>query len=384
MKILTLFFCASMLHAGIIELLGPGSRQAARNQQLDRPDGTGQFLELVLTPVAGSSALSRVELWTSKREAGKYTRIRLQDKELPIPQPQAIARDLYDFPFANFATPNAALAENRVAILCGGNEFTIRLLNTTSLTVGRAISIPSQARAIAIRPGNGEIWVAHSGSSSLISVSDPGTERLTTTFPLRTNSLSLPVALFFSPSGRTAYAVVRNPDSLTDRGSVFVIDTASRQVRGPFSLGTTSPQSAVPSPDGSTIYVAGTSLNTFNTPEPSMTYYDTQTNSSSLIALGLSVAAEQLIIHPNGTRIYWAVPGIFGLEEFDVQARRVLRRINLPRLIQPQSLDLTPNGDLLILRDALGAFATHLDVDSGEILDTQPIAGGLSVTLFRP
>ncbi len=383
MKFIALLLPFALLSAGVIELLGPGSRQAARNQQVDRLDGTGQFIELTIFPAPGVNGFSRVQVWTSKREAGKYTRLKLQEKELQIPDPIRIARDPFDYPFPIYSTANAALAENRVAILCGVADFTVRLLNTQALTVGRPIVLPPLARNIALRPGNGEIWVTHAGSSNQISISDPQTERVVASIPLRLNPQAIPVALFFSNSGRTAYAVVRNPESLTDRGYVFLFDPFTRQQKGQISLGTTTPQSAVLSPDGSTIYIAGASLNDLNTAEPSMSFFDTLSNTASVVALGLPIIPDQILINPAGTRIYWNFPFTFGLDEFDTQSRRVLRRIPLPRLMQPQGLEITPNGDIITLRDILGQAAIHIDADSGEILDTQAIPVGPSIALPR-
>jgi len=384
MRLLISVVGVAILQAGVVELLGPSGRQAARNQTADRFDGTGQFLEVAIFTAPGVAGFSRVQVWTSKREAGKYTRLRLQEKELQIPEPLRIARELYDFPIGNFSSPNAALAENRIAVLCGGTDFTVRLLNPVALTVGRAIALPALARQIALRPGVGEVWVTHAGTSNQISISDPVTERVVASIPFRLNPQAVPVGLFFSPSGRTAYAVVRNPESVNDRGYVFVIDPATRVIRNQVSLGTTTPQSAVLSPDGATIYIMGTSLNDLNTAEPSMSQFDTLTNTPSVAALGLSIAADQILMNPNGSRIFWAFPSLFGLDEYDVQARRVVRRLALPRLIQPQNLEFTPNGDVMFVRDALGQLATHLDPESGEILDTQIIPAGPGISLLRP
>lgn len=384
MRILLLLFCFPLLHAGVVELLGPASRQPARNQQVDRADGTGHFLEVAIFPSPGVSGFSRVQLWTSKREAGKYTRVRLQEKELQLPDPQRIARELYEFPLTNYSNPNSAAAENRMAVLCGGVDSTLRFLNLQTLTVGKPVALPAQARQIALRPGNGEAWVTHAGNSNQLSISDPLTERMVASIPLRLNPQAVPVALFFSASGRTVYVVVRNPASTTDRGYVFLFDPLTRLQKGQFSLGTTSPVSALLSPDGATIYIAGTSLNDLNTAVPGMTYFDTLTGTSSVAAIGLAIAPEHMALHPNGLRIFWAFPSTFGLDEYDVQARRVIRRIPLTRFIEPQGLEFSPAGDVLIIRDATGLFATHLDPETGEILETQAIPAGPSATVLRP
>lgn len=370
--------------AGIVELFGPGSRQPSRNQTTDRADATGQFLELAMFPSPGVNGFSKVQLWTSKRDAGKYTRIKLQEKELQIPDPSRIAREIYEFPFPTYTSPNYAAAGNRVAILCGTIDFTVRSLNVQALTVGPAIPIPPLARNIALRPGFGEVWVTHAGASNQISISDLSTARVSGSIPFRLNPQAVPVGLFFSSSGRTAYAVVRNPESSSDRGYVFLIDTATRLIRSQVTLGTTVPQSAVFAPDGATLYISGTSLNDLNTAEPSITYFDTNSSAVSVGAFGVPIIPDQLVIQPNGTRLYWLAPLTATLDEFDVQARRVLRRIPLPRRIQPQSLEITPNGDILFVRDLEGQFALHVDSSSGDILDTQVIPAGPGVSLFRP
>ncbi len=377
-------FAWLLTFAGIIELSGPGSRQASRNQIVDRADGTGQFLELAIYPSVGVNGFSKVQLWTSKRDAGKYTRVKLQEKELQLPDASRVARELYEFPYPAITSPNYALGENRVAILCGTTDFTIRLLNVQALTVSPAIPLPALARNLALRPGAGEAWTAHSGASNQVAITDLSAARLIGSIPLRLSPQAAPVALLFSNSGRTAFAVVRNPDSTTDRGYVFVIDAATRQIRSQVSLGTNVPQSAVLAPDGATIYIAGTSLNELNTPEPSIVSYDPLTNAFSVAASGLPVIPDQLAVHPNGTRLYWLATPTATLDEYDVQGRRLLRRIVLPRPIQPQSIEITPNGDILFVRDGAGQAALHIDSGSGEILDTQIIPAGLGVSLFRP
>ena len=226
--------------------------------------------------------------------------------------------------------------------------------------------------------------MTHAGASNQISISDLSTARVSGSIPFRLNPQAVPVGLFFSNSGRTAYAVVRNPESSSDRGYVFLIDTATRLIRSQVSLGTTVPQSAVLAPDGATLYISGTSLNDLNTAEPSITYFDTNSSAVSVGAFGVPIIPDQLVIQPNGTRLYWLAPLTATLDEFDVQARRVLRRIPLPRTIQPQSLEITPNGDILFVRDLAGQFALHVDSSSGDILDTQVIPAGPGVSLFRP
>jgi DNA-binding beta-propeller fold protein YncE len=367
---------ATPLSAGIVELLGPAGRTTARSQYRERADGTGQFLEVAIYPAPGVNGFSRVQLWTSRREAGRYSRVRLEERELAIPQPLAMAKQLYEF--------NTAQPENRIAILSGGTDFTLRMLNPRNLSVSRGIPLAAQARQLALRPGNSrEVWVSHAGASNQVSIVDPASERTLGAVPFRLNQSAVPAGLGFSPDGRTAYAVVRNPDSATDRGFVFVIDATARQLRSQVSLGATSPTAAVMAPDGSTLYIAGSSLNALNTPSPSITNFDTLTATPGLAAIGLPIAAEQLVAHPNGRLLYWAFPSTFGLDEYDVQQRRVVRRINLPRLIQPRDLDLTPGGDILLVRDQLGQQAAHIDTETGETLDTQAIPAGPGVAVVR-
>ncbi|WP_031498969.1 hypothetical protein [Bryobacter aggregatus] len=374
---------ALLVPLAIVELLGPGSRQIARNQSSARADGTGQFLELAVFPSPGTSGFSQVQLWTSKWEAGKYSRVKLQEKELQLPDASRIARELYDFPFANYISSNAATAENRVAVLCGTTDNSVRTINLQSLTLGPSVALPVQARNLAWRPGAAEVWVAHAGIINQISIVDPVNGKVSGSIPFRLLPQAVPVALLFSNSGRTAYAVVRNPDSQVDRSILFVIDTVSRTIRTQISLGTTVVQTAAISPDGATIYLAGTTPNSLNTAEPSLTSFDTQTNAFSVFATGLSLIPAELVFHPNGTKLYWLVPQSMSLEEFDIQMRKVSRRIALPRPIQPVHLGITPMGDILIVRDAGNQLAAHIDSETGDTLDTQAIPAGPGATLLR-
>lgn len=374
----------SLVIAGVVELLGPGSRQVARNQQTERADGTGQFWEIAVFPAPGVNGFSRLQVWQSKREAGKYTRVRIQERELQIPEAQRIARELYDFSIPLYANPNSALAENRMAVLCGTTENTLRLVSVQSLAVGRSIALPAAARALALRPGQSEVWVAHGGASNQISIVDMVGERVAASIPLRLNPQVVPVGVFFSASGRNAYVVVRHAESTTDRGFVIVIDPAARTIRAQVSLGTTTPQAAVLSPDGNALYIGGASINEAGVSEPSLSTFETVTNTVSLTAGGLPAVPEQLALHPNGLRIFIPFPTTFALDEYDVQARRVVRRVQLPRLLVPQNLEFSPNGDVLIVRDTAGQQALHLDPESGEVLDSQVIPAGPGVAVVRP
>lgn len=365
MKLLCLVMAA-------VELLGPGQRRVSRMQLSDRADGSGQFLEVVFTP--GAAGTSRVQLWTSQRTSGNYTRRQLQERELPLAAPVAVAREY----------PLLGQGEGRVAVLTGGTENTVRMLSVGGLTVARPVVVPGQARLIALRPESAEVWTAHQGALSQLTAVEPGLERVVGTVPLRLNQQAALVGLHFSADGRTAYVVVRNEEGATERGVVIVVDAVGRTVRTTIPLGGTRPLSSALSPDGSLLYVGGTTLNELNVASPSLSYVDTFTGVPAVAAIGLAFAPEVLVMQPNGTRLYWPAASVFGLEEFDVQGRRVVRRISLPRFMVPQSYDVTPGGELMVVRDAQGQSAVHLDLETGQTLDVQAIPAGISVVTVRP
>ncbi|MFO0340855.1 MAG: YncE family protein [Acidobacteriota bacterium] len=356
----------------VVELLGPGQRRASRMQLSDRADGSGQFVEVALMP--GVSGFSRVQLWTSQRVNGGYTRRQLQERELPLASPVGVARELAAF----------GQSEGRVAVLTGGTENTVRMLSVGGLSVSRPVVVPGQARLIATRPGSGEVWVGHGGAVSQLTVVDPGLERVAGTVALRLNAQAVLVGLNFAPNGRTAYVVVRNEDGAAERGVVMVVDAVTRVVRSTIGLGSTRPLSAAMSADGSLLFVGGTTLNDLNTVSPSLSYVDTLTGTVAVAAIGLAYAPEALVAHPNGRRLYWPAGPVFGLEEFDVQGRRVVRRMSLPRLIVPQSFDVTAGGEMMVMRDGQGQSAVHLDLETGQVLDVQAIPAGISVVVGRP
>jgi hypothetical protein len=384
MRILPALSLALPLFAGVAELLGPGRIAVSRNQVLERGDGTGQFLELVLFPSPGVNGFSRVQTFTTRREAGRLTRFRLTDRELQIPEPQRIAREIYEFPLPAFSVAHAALAENRVVVLGGGTESTLRALNLNAGSVSRAIVLPAQARIPLLRPNTAEVWTVHAGTNNQISIADLQAERVTGGIQLRLSPQVQIIAFFFSASARTAYVIARNVDTPNDRGSVLLVDVNSRQIRQTISLGTTTPASAVPAPDGNTIYIFGTSLNDLNTAEPSLSYFDTFSGTVSVAATGFTQTPEQIAIHPNGTRLYFLQPQVTAMDEFDTQSRRVVRRIPLPRASTPANIEVTHTGHILSIRDGAGQQAVYLDSETGEILDTQAIPMGPAAMLLRP
>lgn len=378
-----LLLAALSLHAQI-ELLGPGALQTSRNQQIERADGTGSFLELVITPIPGNPGFSTADVWTSKRDAGKYTRTRLNSQQLAIGDVVRIAREYYDFPFTNFSAGNAALAENRIAILSGTTDFSVRLFNFTTFALGRAVSVPALARTVAIRPGADEAWTLHSSAVGQIAIIDTRNERLANNIQLNLPAQSIPLGLWFSNSGRTAYVLVRNPDSQTsDRGQIQVFDAVTRQRRAAVTLGTTIPSGGLLSPDGSTLHVFGTSPNETGAPQPSLTYFDTFSASASGAAF-IAATPDQYTIHPAGLRLYWTQASTSTVEEFDVQARAVVRRYSFPRTSIPTTIDITPTGDVLSVRDSAGQQSLHIDSGTFEVLDTQPLNSSVSLMLVRP
>jgi WD40 repeat protein len=391
MKLLYFVLLSLPLLAGVTELHGPPARQAARNLRTERNDGTSQFLEFSFTPVPNTNGFTRVEVYTGKREAGKFARLKLNERDVQLPNVLRFARELYDFSLPTFQGA-AALAENRIAVISSApvlntTEFSLRTINPTSLILGRAITIPANPTGLALRPGSNEAWSIHSGTNNVIAISDLSIERLATTLPLRLLPQDVAVSLQFSPNGRTAYVVVRQAEGQASRGSVQVWDCVTRSLRSTVSLGSTQPVSALLSPDGSTLVVSGTWLNAFNTPAPSLSFFNTLSNTAEVALLGTGglgslATAEQMVFHPDGNRLF--LLAVATLDTFDLQARRLVRNTPLPRGSRPNLLDISPYGEVLLLRDSLGLQSALVDTLTLEILDVQPFANGAGFLILRP
>jgi hypothetical protein len=378
MRLLIHILIAAPLAAGVAELLGPGNRPASRARATERTDGTAQFQELVIYPAPGVNGFSRVQTWTTRREAGRLTRIRLSDRELQIPDPQRIARELPEFPLI-------AGAETRIVVL--GNtptEPVLRILNLAAGTVGRSIVLPAGARIPQLRANSNELWTAHSGVANQISITDLNTERVAANIQLRLNPQAQIIAFFFTANARTAYVVTRNTDTPNERGTILIIDVPTRAIRGQISLATNTPSAAVLAPDNNTIHIFGTSLNDLGVAEPSVVNVDILTGNVFVAATGLTQVPEHIAIHPNGTRIYFLQPQVTALDEYDTQTRRVVRRVNLPRGMNPNGIEISLDGAILSIRDTSGQQATYLDSESAELIDIQPIPIGPAAMLFRP
>lgn len=90
-----------------------------------------------------------------------------------------------------------------------------------------------------------------------------------------------------------------------------------------------------------------------------------------------------MFFHPDGTRLYWLQQGTATIDQYDLGARRVTRRIPLPRTSIVQSMDVAPTGDFAIVRDTNGTLSYWIDLDSGESLDATAIPAGPGFLLPR-
>ncbi len=373
-----------LLMAGLIDLLGPGTRPVSRNQVNERGDGSGNYVEFALSQARSGTGFTTVRTYTTKRDAGKLARLALSERDIQMPfEGVQVARLPYEFAVTS-STPSA----NRVAILAGAPEATVRALQPSTLAAGRPVSVPANARLIGLRPGTEEAWTAHSGSLNQMAIVDLVNERVLTSFQLRINPQAVPVGLAFSANGRTAWVVVRHAESLTERGTVLIVDCANRQIVNTVSLGTNVPSTAALSPDGTLLLIAGTSLNDLSAAENSVLGFDTGTNAFTVLTIGaanLSMNQPRAIFwHPDGTRAYSLQPQTGTLEVYEVAARRVTRRIVLPResgLLD--SMDVSQNGDFALVRDVAGANSYLIDLETGETLDAAAIPAGVGFLLPR-
>jgi DNA-binding beta-propeller fold protein YncE len=175
---------------------------------------------------------------------------------------------------------------------------------------------------------------------------------------------------------------------LTDRGQVLTIDCVTRAITGTASLGTSLPSTASLSPDGGLLLIAGTSLNDLNTAENSVLAFDTATGTLTLLTLGVAnltpAFPRELHWHPDGARIVYLHPPTATLEIYEPAARRVTRRILLPRDAGIlDAMDLSPNGGFALVRDTSGLKSYIVDLESGETLDTTALPAGPGFLLPR-
>jgi hypothetical protein len=92
---------------------------------------------------------------------------------------------------------------------------------------------------------------------------------------------------------------------------------------------------------------------------------------------------SEMFWHPDGTRLYWLQPTTSTIDQYEIGARRVTRRIAVPRTSILQSMDLSPTGDYVIVRDTNGTQSYWLDLETGENLDSTPIPAGPGFLLPR-
>jgi DNA-binding beta-propeller fold protein YncE len=369
--------------AASIDLLGPGGRPITRQQIHERADGSSNLIEYAVAPSRFGSGFVTIRTYVTLREDGSVKRSLLSEREAQIPPENIRAAKLsYQFP-----VNGATAVPNRIAFLSGATELAVRTYLPASNTVGRAVAIPANARLIVQRPNSEEVYVAHSGGASQISVISTREDRLLANFQLRLNPQDSIVSLHFAGDGRLAWLVARNPDSANERGKVLVLDCAARQVINTVALGTNTPTSAALNPEGNLLLIQGTSLNASGSPEPSMLAYDTITNTSAQLTLGAAnlstTIPSEMLWHPDGARLYWLQPSTSTIDQYEVGARRVTRRIAVPRTSILQSMDLSSTGDYAIVRDTNGTLSYWLDLESGENLDATPIPAGLGFLLPR-
>lgn len=373
----------TLLLAAAIDLLGPGGRPISRYQVNERADGSGNTIEYSIAPSRFGSGFITVRTYTTLRENGAVKRTLLNEREAQVPpENMRVAKLPYQFP-----VNGAPASPTRIAFLSGPMELAVRTYNPVANAVGRAVAIPLNARLIVQRPNSEEVYVAHSGGGSQISVISTREDRLLANFELRLNPQDGLVALHFANDGRRAWLVARNPDSASERGKVLVIDCASRQVLNTIALGTNTPSAAALNPEGNLLLIQGTSINNSGSAEASMLAFDTITNTTALLSSGVAdlspTLPAEMFWHPDGTRLYWVQQSTSTIEQYDIGARRVTRRIPVPRTSIVQSMDLSPTGEYAIVRDTNGTLSYWMDLESGEVLDASAIPAGPGFLLPR-
>ena len=143
-----------------------------------------------------------------------------------------------EFPYAVAAHPDSSKV-----YVTDYDNFTLTVIDTASQTVTQTITVGEWPGGIAVHPDGTRVYVANEGSQN-ISVIDTSNNNVTETISLP----GYPDLVAFNPAGTRAY--------VTSWGSsVWVIDTASRDVIATIDVGPTAGGGVDVSPDGAYVYV---------------------------------------------------------------------------------------------------------------------------------
>ncbi len=235
-----------------------------------------------------------------------------------------------------------------------------------------------------------EVWAV---SSTEITIVDVGTGTLSASIPLASSNANGVTNTGFSRDGATFFYAIPlvKPDSAGNNATLMIFDAASRKLTSTLPLKAV-PQALVVAPDGLTVYILSGSDN------GSVTYYDVLSGTADLSAQIYTPGDPYyfqgqgpVIIHPDGTRLFWNIPffapsgvadgGI--IQVFDLTTRQITNSFpyGLPIGTMPGTFQMSQDGSTVIVTYRGSATvpggAIVMEARYGNIMGTIP--GALQV-----
>jgi YVTN family beta-propeller protein len=148
--------------------------------------------------------------------------------------------------------PVAVAVSGNRAYIANAYDGTVSVIDTTTNTVVKTLGVGSSPQKLAVSPDGERVYVANTGSNT-VSIIDASTDTVigTVVVPVQQDQPGVFLRIWdvaANPLGGRVYVTATG-------GTVFVIDTATNAVSGPYRVGPAATGVAI-SPDGSRLYVA--------------------------------------------------------------------------------------------------------------------------------
>ena len=253
----------------------------------------------------------------------------------------------------------------RRAFFVNSKQNSIAVVDTATGQVLRQVRTGSDPRGGAASQDGSMLYVGNRGSGSVTPI-DAVTLEPEPSISLNGAGLAEDVAV--SPDGKTLYVV-----NGSDSGSLFFIDTESREILGNLRTGR-QPTKVALSPDGSTAYVA-------NTGGGNVAVVDTLSQ-TVVGTLNVSAAAE-IVVSADGETVYVVAGVATGrVVAFDAATFQQEDEWNVGDA--PRGLALSPDGNLLVATSTqLGAIFV-IDLVVGEVVAAIRVPVGLGPVIVLP
>lgn len=213
---------------------------------------------------------------------------------------------------SGFVSPSgiAITADSSTAYVCNSGNYVLNVVNLTTNTITNAITVDSNAQAIAITPDNAYVYVACANNGGqgrgVVSVVQTRTNRVVKTI----QGFSLPQGIAITPDGSQVYVTNLGDGLVSSYGTtVSIIDTKTNKVINAVTVGV-MPEGVAITPNGAFAYVAN--YNILTSDDYSRTFIGEGTvsiiNTKTQQVLGVTLLVGSgpyfLAITPDGTRAY--------------------------------------------------------------------------------